>query len=307
MRFETFYSPKTKANFVCVLNFELLFTKKLNFMILVADSGSTKTDWLVADDFGETRSFQSAGINPFFRTTEDIISELTPLFDKQHLPVEAIYFYGAGIVNDEKAAVIKSALVAIFGEVKCEIGSDVLGAARAACGHNPGIACILGTGSNCCYFDGTQVVKGIPPMGYILGDEGSGAVFGRQLLGDYFKEIMPSELRAKFYERFKVEKDQVLERVYRAEKPNQYLASFTSFLNENLQYDYCLELVQTNFRLFVQRNIMQLSESRNLPVNFVGSIAYHFREILKSVLQKEDLTIGEVLKQPIEALLDYHR
>ncbi|WP_372773157.1 ATPase [Mangrovibacterium sp.] len=276
-------------------------------MILVADSGSTKTDWLIADDFGETRSFQSAGINPFFRTTEDILAELTPLFDQQHLPVEAIYFYGAGIVNAEKAAVIKKALVAIFGEVKCEIASDVLGAARAACGQNPGIVCILGTGSNACYFDGEQVVSGIPPMGYILGDEGSGAVLGRQLLGDYFKGLMPADLKTKFFRKYAPEKDAVLERVYRTAKPNQYLASFSGFLSDEAEHPYCLDLLRNQFKAFIQRNILQMPESRNLPVNFVGSVAFHFQAILKSELEKEGLKLGSILKEPIEALLGYHR
>ncbi|WP_163716808.1 ATPase [Mangrovibacterium lignilyticum] len=275
-------------------------------MILLADSGSTKTDWLVSDDFGETRRFQSSGINPFFRSTDDILAELKPLFQDQHLPVEEIYFYGAGVVNEEKAAVIRQALVALFGDIKCEISSDVLGAARAACGHEPGIACIMGTGSNACYYDGSTIVKGIPPMGFILGDEGSGAVIGRQLIGDYFKNVMPDELRTKFYQRFGVEKDAVLERVYRTEKPNKYLASFTVFLSEEVEHSYCKKLLQDQFHAFVSRNVVQMVEAKNVPVNFIGSIAYHFQDILKDELQKKGLTAGIILKEPIEALLDYH-
>ena len=275
-------------------------------MILLADSGSTKTDWLVADDFGETRRFQTSGINPFFRTTEDIVNELVPVFKQHHLPVEEIYFYGAGVVNEEKAEVIKRVMRQLFGDVRCEVASDVLGAARAVCGNTAGIACILGTGANACYYDGEQVVKGIPPMGFILGDEGSGVVLGRELIGDYFKGVMPADLREKFYAQFGVEKDAVLERVYRTEKPNKYLASFTLFLSENIRERYCRDLVQMQFRAFIERNILQLPESKNLPVSFVGSIAHYFRDVLEEELAKHKLTVGTIQKEPIEALLAYH-
>ena len=275
-------------------------------MILLADSGSTKTDWLVADDFGETRRFQTSGINPFFRTTEDIVKELEPVFEQHHLPVAEIYFYGAGVVNEEKAEVIKRAMRALFGEVHCEVASDVLGAARAVCGNTPGIACIVGTGSNACYYDGEQVVKGIPPMGFILGDEASGAVLGRELIGDYFKGVMPADLRNKFYAQFGIEKDAVLERVYRTEKPNKYLASFTLFLSENISERYCRDLLQIQFRAFIERNVLQMAESKDLPISFVGSIAHYFRSILEEELKKHQLTLGTIQKGPIEALLAYH-
>jgi len=275
-------------------------------MILLADSGSTKTDWLVADDFGETRRFQTSGINPFFRTTEDIVNELAPVFKLHHLPVEEIFFYGAGVVNEEKAEVIKQAMRQLFGDVRCEVASDVLGAARAVCGNTAGIACILGTGANACYYDGEQVVKGIPPMGFILGDEASGAVLGRNLIGDYFKGVMPADLREKFYAQFGVEKDTVLERVYRTEKPNKYLATFTVFLSENIGESYCRDLLHMQFRAFIERNVLQLPESADHPVSFVGSIAHFFRDILKEELERQTLTLGTIQKGPIEALLAYH-
>lgn len=275
-------------------------------MILIADSGSTKTDWLVADDFGATRRFQTSGINPVFRTTEDILTELTPVFEKQHLPVEEVYFYGAGVVNEEKADVIRKALVTLLGDIHCEIASDVLGAARAVCGRYPGIACILGTGANACYYDGQQVVYGIPPMGYILGDEASGAVMGKNLIGDYFKQVMPAELREKFYEKYGLEKNEVIERVYRTERPNKYLASFTVFLNEEREHPYCQEFLHGQFKAFLQRNVLQMPESKSLPVNFVGSVAHYFKDILETELKRHGLTAGVIQKEPIEALLAYH-
>lgn len=275
-------------------------------MILVADSGSTKTTWMLADDFGATRQFQSLGINPFFRTTDDILAELKPLFAGEHLPLEAIHFYGAGVVNEEKGAVISRALTALFGEVSCQVSSDMLGAARALCSNQPGIVCILGTGSNACYYDGSAIVKGIPPMGFILGDEGSGAVIGRQLIGDYFKELMPAHLRESFVTRFNITKEEVLERVYRTEKPNRYLASFTTFLSEHKDESYCCDLLRQQFRAFVQRNVKQLPESAELPVHFAGSIAFYFREILNDVVLQEGLQPGTSVKEPIENLLRFH-
>lgn len=276
-------------------------------MILVADSGSTKTTWMVADDFGTIRQFQSLGINPFFRTTDDILAELRPLFAGEHLPLDEIHFYGAGVVNEEKADVIRKALERVFGNVRSEVASDMLGAARALCGNQSGIVCILGTGSNACYYNGSTIVRGIPPMGFILGDEGSGAVIGRQLVGDYFKEVMPPNLREKFVARFHITKDDVLERVYRTEKPNRYLAGFTIFLSENKDESYCRDLLRNQFRAFLQRNVMKLTESAELPVSFNGSIAWHFSDILQEIVQEEGLILGKILKEPIEALMEFHR
>ncbi|PTN07685.1 ATPase [Mangrovibacterium marinum] len=275
-------------------------------MLLIADSGSTKTDWLVADDFGTTRRFQTSGINPVFRSTEDILAELGSVFKKQHLPVEAVYFYGAGVVNEEKAAVIRRALLTLLGDRPCEIASDVLGAARALCGRSPGIACILGTGANACYYDGQQVVYGIPPMGYILGDEASGAVMGKYLLGDYFKQVMPADLRTKFHQKYGLDKNEVIDRVYRGEKPNKYLASFAIFLNEEREHPYCHAFLHGQFHAFLQRNVLQMPESASLPVSFVGSVAYHFQDILNEELLNLGLNKGLVLKEPIDALFAYH-
>lgn len=276
-------------------------------MILVADSGSTKTDWIAVDDFGREQRFQSSGINPFFRDTASIVEELTPIFAQRRLPVEAVWFYGAGVVNDQKAAVVSEALSQVLGPVRCQVAGDVLGAARALCATQPGIVCILGTGSNACFFDGERVVGGIPPMGFILGDECSGAVLGRQLLGDYFKLAMPLELRAKFGKRFSVTKDDVLERVYRTERPNRYLASFAPFLSEERENAYCSDLVKSQLRAFIGRNVVPIPESRELPVHFTGSVAWHFRDWLTDELRQAGLQPGTVLQEPIEALARFHQ
>ncbi len=275
-------------------------------MKLIADSGSTKTDWMFFNHSGETIRIQTSGINPFFRSGDDIVDELT----KELLPVSSqvdeVFYYGAGIVSDEKARVIEEVLIHLFEKISTHIYSDVVGAARASCQHEAGIACILGTGSNACYFDGEKVTGNIPPLGFILGDEGSGAVMGRNLLSDYFKLVMPADLRVKFEERFHPDKDDVLNRVYRQERPNKFLAQFTIFLSEEINQEYCRNFVETNLASFIKRNVLMLPQSRELPINFVGSVAFYFREILKAVLEHEGLKIGRILKEPIEGLLQYH-
>ncbi len=175
-------------------------------MDIIADSGSTKTDWIFQEKNNIVSRVQTQGINPFFRTKEDIKEELSGSIFITCNQADNIYFHGAGIVNKEKAEIINDALQSLYSNAKIEINSDLIGAARATCGNNPGIVCILGTGSNACYFNGQKIVENIPPMGYILGDEGSGTAMGKALIGDYFKNIMPHQLREKFQSRFKIEK-----------------------------------------------------------------------------------------------------
>ena len=188
-------------------------------MKLIADSGSTKTAWKLIGNSGGVKNIQTTGINSFFRTEEDIFQELAKfLLPETGTDIQEICFYGAGIINAEKGKIISSALNRIYPEASVETHSDVLGAARALFGNRPGIACILGTGSNTCLYNGEKIIAGISPLGFILGDEGSGAVMGRKLLGDYFKEVMPVRLREEFAERFNLTREEALNRVYRAEK-----------------------------------------------------------------------------------------
>jgi len=201
-------------------------------MILLADSGSTKTAWKLISKTGSVKDLKTSGINPFFRTEENIFQELeTQLLPETSSDVDQIYFYGAGIINPEKGDIIRGALSRIYTNATIEIHSDVLGAARALFGNQSGIACILGTGSNACLFDGEKITGGVSPLGFILGDEGSGAVMGRKLLGDYFKEVMPAYLRVAFSEQYKLTREEALNRVYRNEKPNQFLAQFTVWIH----------------------------------------------------------------------------
>ena len=277
-------------------------------MKLIADSGSTKTAWKLISTSGQVDDIKTAGINPFFRTEEDIFQELSEkLLPETGHDVQEIYFYGAGIVNAEKGDIIRHALLRMYPQATCEAHSDVLGAARALFGDEAGIACILGTGSNTCLYDGKRIAMGISPLGFILGDEGSGAVMGRKLLGDYFKEVMPLRLREEFAQRFDLTRDEALNRVYRTEKPNQFLAQFVPFLSEHRNSVYCQEFVQQNFMEFFERNVVKLPSFSHYKIGFVGSVAFHFSEILSntaSYFGYENITI---LKDPIDGLETYYK
>lgn len=276
-------------------------------MILIADSGSTKTSWCLSGKNGFTEYYSTSGINPFFRTTEDIETELREkLLSEIEAKVEQIYFYGAGIINEEKGNVVKIALENLFPEAKIYVFSDLLAAAHATLGNKNGIACILGTGSNSCLYDGKTIIEHIPPLGYILGDEGSGAVLGRKLIGDYLKGIMPKKLAEKFIFQFSFNYAELMEAIYKREKPNKFLAQFVPFLKENIEEIYCKKLIENSFDEFVNRNIAQYSNFREQEVSFVGSVAFHFKEQLKNVLEKNRIQINIVLKDPLTGLLKFY-
>ncbi|MFY9152302.1 MAG: hypothetical protein WAO52_09820 [Prolixibacteraceae bacterium] len=276
-------------------------------MKLIADSGSTKTAWKLIGNSGETKSIITAGINPFFRTEEDIFQELSgALFPETGTDIQEIYFYGAGIVNAEKGDIIRRALNQIYPAATIETYSDVLGAARALFGNKPGIACILGTGSNTCLYDGEKITDGISPLGFILGDEGSGAVMGRKLLGDYFKEVMPARLREDFENQFKLTREEALNRVYRTEKPNQFLAQFVPFLSAHANSAYCQEFVQQNFMEFFERNVIKLPGYSKMPIGFIGSVAFYFSQILNNTASYYGYEQTIIIKDPIDGLEKYY-
>jgi len=276
-------------------------------MILLADSGSTKTAWKLISETGSEKDLKTNGINPFFRTEEDIFHELeTHLLPQTGSEVDQIYFYGAGIINPEKGDIVRIALSRIYKNATIEAHSDVLGAARSLFGIQHGIACILGTGSNVCLYDGEKITGGVSPLGFILGDEGSGAVMGRKLLGDYFKEVMPAYLRVAFSEHFKLSREDALNRVYRSEKPNQFLAQFTPFLSDHAHSAYCQEFVQHQFMEFFERNVVKLPEYRNYPIGFIGSVAYYFSQILINTAGYFGFEHPIIIKNPIDGLAKYH-
>lgn len=276
-------------------------------MILIADSGSTKTNWALLDGEKLILEKHTEGINPFFRNSNDIFAELSEhLVPEIPAGLKNLHFYGAGITNSEKGTKVRSILEGLFPGVFIETFSDLLAAARATCGNNAGIACILGTGSNSCLFDGEKIVEQISPLGFVLGDEGSGAVMGRKLLGDYLKNVMPENLRILFAEEYPLTRDEILEKVYRHERPNLFLSGFTRFLYQNIGSTYCRRFVQNEFELFVGRNLLNYPGYKNYTVNFVGSVGYYFQDILKGVLKRYSLECGLILQDPMEGLIRFY-
>lgn len=277
-------------------------------MILLADSGSTKTDWGLVENGKLVKRLRTSGMNPFQMSEEAITEEI-----KTHLVPELpgtvldeVHFYGAGCTK-EKQPIVERALRAnltINGE--CEVASDMLGAARGICGHKPGIACILGTGSNSCSYDGKNLVKNVSPLGFILGDEGSGAVLGKLLVGDVLKNQMPEAITKRFFEKYKLTSAEIIDRVYRQPKPNTFLASFVPFLEENIDEPKINNLVKESFRSFLRRNVMQYDGWQTLPIGFNGSIAKIYKKPLLEALEEEGMHLGRIIQAPMEAMVEYH-
>ena len=290
-------------------------------MILIADSGSTKTDWrlLVPGSDGDfaTISFATSGINPFFLAGDEIVallkSELCSRFEAAETPVsvsaiEHIHFYGAGIASQEKSDLVADALRMVFRSAsEIEAHSDLFGAARGLCGRERGIPCILGTGSNSCYYDGRAIVDNVPPCGYILGDEGGGAAMGKKLLSAFLKRDLPEYLCDKLRRECGLSKDIILERVYRQPFPNRFLAQHALFLG-NYKSEEAIQSIITNcFEEFFDRNVLKYPQCRDVPIHFTGSIAFHFAEFLHPMAESRELTIGKITKSPIDDIAVYHK
>lgn len=272
---------------------------------LLADAGSTKTDWLLRDNQGDALRFQTDGMNPSLLTDDEIRHILTT----QLLPqvegclAEQVEFYGAGC-RGEAAERMKNLLGEVVGARNIAVESDMLGAARMLCGNNPGIVCILGTGANSCLYDGQQILQQTPALGFILGDEGSGAVLGRRLIGDIFKGQLPEDLCKDFLLDYPLTMDELIRRVYRTSAPNQYLASFTPFLSKNIHRIEIQEIIRDEFHRFIRRNVLAYLAytTAQTPLHFVGSIASVFQAQLREVVAQYDFTLGKVVRQPIDAL-----
>ncbi|MGQ1890067.1 ATPase [Thermophagus sp. OGC60D27] len=276
-------------------------------MILIADSGSTKTTWgLLNIDTGETEYIQTKGINPYYQDEDTILKTLNEEFRSTQRHFESIYFYGAGCANPEINQTAHKALSRFFQTDHLEVTSDLMAAAHALCGKAEGIVCILGTGSNSCYYNGAEVVENVAPLGFILGDEGSGAVIGRKLLSDILKNQLPTEVIDLFYRFYNIDSVEILRNIYKEPFPNRYAAGFTRFIAKYISYPSLRFLVKTSFEEFLTRNVLQYEKAGTLPVHFTGSIAFYFQEILKDCLQERKLIPGKIIKEPMSGLIDYH-
>lgn len=276
-------------------------------MQLIADSGSTKVDWRAICSDGTVKSICTEGINPVFLDPDSIINILrVKLLYELGPDIDEIYFYGAGVVSSNIQEVLYNCFRMVFTKAKCHAESDVLAAARALCGRNAGIACILGTGSNSCFYDGKDIVKNVRAGGFILGDEASGAYFGKRLVSDFVKGLLPKDLENEFQKRYNLDYGKVVDTVYKQRMPSRFLASFSPFLSEFRDNLYIANLLRSGFSEFFNRNIFQY-DYKNNQIGFVGSIAYYYKDILTEVAESKGMKIGKILKAPIEGLVEYHK
>lgn len=278
-------------------------------MILIADSGSTKTAWCLISGNQRVKDITTKGINPFYQTEEEIEAELKNTLCQEiggENKINSVYFYGAGCADSQINNKLAKTLQQVLKSDKAEVSSDMLGAARGIFKHQKGIACIMGTGSNSAYYDGNEIVKSIPAGGFIIGDEGSGAVLGKTLIADYIKNQMPENILAEFKKFYNGTYLDVVNHVYKQPFPNRWLANFTKFMYEKREDDYIHNMIVNSFTLFFNRNIKQFDSWKDMEVGFVGSIAYYFEKELKEAAQKCEITISDIYQNPIEGLIEYH-
>lgn len=277
-------------------------------MIVVADSGSTKADWMFINQ-SEEKAIHTMGFNPVFHPSELIQSELSTAINGQIASeeVESVYYYGSGCWDNKRKDVIRAALSRVFPNAHVAVYHDLLGAARAACGHSAGIACIMGTGSNSCLYDGVDVIDNVTNLGYLVGDEGSGTHLGKKVIRSYFYREMPADLAEKFEAFVGGGKDTILDRIYGKETPNVYMASFTRFLAENMMHPFVQRILYRSFAEFIDRHVRKYQGHMSLPVHFIGSIAYVFQDIIKVILAERAMQVGRFVRKPIDELVAFHR
>ncbi len=280
-------------------------------MILIADSGSTKTDWCLIDNQKKIHQYSTQGINPYFQSVEQISksikSELLTQLESHisHL-ISHIYFYGAGCGADSKKKIVQNALMLNFSSAIIEVNTDLLAAARALCGSKSGIVAILGTGSNTCYYDGATIIENRASLGFILGDEGSGATIGKKFIQSYLNKEMPADLSTRFFEQFQLSLDDILDSIYKKPMPNRFLASFAKFINQNLKDQFVQAMVTNCFEDFFDKHICKYEKHKEIKLCCVGSIAFYFSDILKAVAERKGVTIDKIVETPIAGLALYH-
>ncbi len=274
--------------------------------ILIADSGATKTDWHLISGTEVLQHYSGKGISPIFQTeeeiAEEIIKQVYPIFTKWN--INEIFFYGSGCTT-ENISTVRKAIYQSFPIKRIEVYSDLIAATHSLLGHKPGIACILGTGSNSCEWSGTKIVNQISPLGFILGDEGSGASMGKKLIGDALKNQLTPGLKGMLLEEYELTPALIIDKVYRQPFPSRFLASLFPFIIKHID-DYSIKrIVLNSFDDFIKRNVMQYNYKKN-SVNFVGSIAWYFADLLKEIALTNGIVIEKILKSPIDGLVEYY-
>jgi len=277
-------------------------------MLLIADSGSTKTEWMLIDQGKLIKTIYTEGFNPYYYGVNDIVrilnAELIPQLD--NLLPKQIFYYGSGCSTEQNCNIVSNALASSIGAEKVVVMHDLLAAAHALLGDSEGIACILGTGSNSCYFDGNEITMNVPSLGYLLADEGSGVYIGKSFITAYLYGDVPDSIANDFKLHFQSEQHEILDSLYRKEKPGKYLSEFTRFVGKHISHSFCQQLVAEAFDAFIRVQLSKYPDYKNLPVAFTGSVAFHFREILKERLKKAGVNAGIISHSPGEGLLKFY-
>ena len=276
--------------------------------VLIADSGSTKTQWCLLTG-NKKKMISTQGISPYFLNDETLgkilSDELLPQTGK--IEIDEIFYYGTGCSNLVNISLVKRGLKKIYPTAAIKVDHDLLGAAKALCGDEKGIACILGTGSNSCYYNGKKIVKNSPGLGFILGDEGSGTYLGKKVLQYYLYNTFDAELMDKFKNKYPQTNSEILDNVYKTALPNRYLAGFVTFLIENRGHFMIENIIEDSINDFFFNHVYKYRESWTMPINFVGSVAYGFKDILAEMCKDYELKLGKVIKSPMDGLIKYHK
>ncbi|MEY2970519.1 MAG: hypothetical protein RLZZ599_892 [Bacteroidota bacterium] len=278
-------------------------------MILIAESGSTKSDWVALNaDGSEHVRFSTMGFNPYFHTAPFIQEELesNSVIAEIKTRVDYVYFYGAGSSSESLKDIIKDGLTRVMPTAHILVDHDLLASAYSTYTGVPAITCILGTGSNSCYFDGTSVSEVVPALAYILGDEGSASYIGKRLVADFLYKKLPAEMAEDFYNTYGLDKDEIITSVYNKPNANVYLASFSRFAGKHMENPYVKEIVREGFAKFADIHIACFEQCREVPIHFVGSVGAIFHEILEDVLAERGFTMGQIMRKPVDGLIKYH-
>lgn len=275
-------------------------------MIFIADSGSTKTDWIGISKGEVRKTIKTSGINAYYQQPGDMVRmlhhELLP--NLEELPVE-LHFYGAGCTPGKKTDLIYQILKDVFPKAHVDVQSDMLGAARALCNHEPGIAGILGTGSNSCFYDGQNIAFQVPGLGYMLGDEGSGAVLGKKLIARYLRGQLNKEIMAAFHNEYSLSREEIVENIYEKPFPNRFLGSYTRFVKQHLDDKQMYDMVYQHFTEFYQMMIRYYEIDR-YGLFLTGSIAHYFKDLIEEVAAHNEISIKKITESPIQDLIQFH-
>ena len=274
---------------------------------LIADSGSSKTEWVLLGANKKIR-VRTEGLSPYFLNTGQIVKilgeKLIPRLGK--IVIDQVHFFGTGCANKENKQIVIDALKTHFGKAKITVNHDLMGAAISLCGNEKGIACILGTGTNSCYYDGKKIKKNNPGLGYVLGDEGSGTHLGKKVLQYFLYDTFDEELMHDFKMTYQTSAAEILNKVYKQPLPNRYLAQFTMFLAQNRGHFMVENILEDNFHDFVYQNLYKYAESWKYPIHFTGSVAFHFKDVLASVMEAHGLILGKVTQSPMKGLEQHY-